>query len=332
MKNRTKARLIVGIAVLIIVLAMMAPLLSVFIKIDDGGVHLTADISIGEDAVFTIRDDTPESSVSTNISNAYDRGGRIVVYGLTHETLGSKDDADTVADNIMTAGATSYSVTDENGKIVRMIMVDESTDDDKIITVTMKTSEMAAKYTKPDLKLYFEKGDFKSMTDSKVEINGGMMKLTVSIPMSTFTVLQAMGCDVVMDLNVSYIFLMSFSMIGNLGNLMGIANTTVTIDSSTGTETFDISLGNGSSIIADLISSIDGGDICGLGISASVSGELGTVKVDLGTYDSLSSFLKDMTDEDGKIIITYSGSVVTIEKDQAEQIVKFLTYLEGASA
>jgi hypothetical protein len=56
------------------------------------------------------------------------------------------------------------------------------------------------------------------------------------------------------------------------------------------------------------------------------------VKVNLDTYDSLSSFLKDMTDDEGRITITYSGSVAVIEKDQAEEIVKFLTYLEGASA
>ena len=330
MKNRTKARLIVGIAVLIIVLAMIAPLLSVFIKIDGGGVRLTADVSVGEDAVFTIGEDTPESSVSANISNAYDRGGRIVTYGLIQETMESKEDADDIAGNIMTLGATSYSVTDENGKIVKMLMVDESTEDDKIITFTVKTSEMAAKYTVPELKLYFEKGDFKSMTDSKVDINGGKMKLTVSIPMSTFTVLQAMGCDVVMDFGVSYMFLMSFSMTGNLGNLMGIVNTTVTIGG--GTETFDISLDSGSSVIANLIASLDGGDICGLDVTTSVTDNLATVKVDLDSYDSLSSFLKDMTDDEGRITITYGGSVATIEKDQAEEIVKFLTYLEEASA
>ena len=330
MKNRTKARLIVGIAVLIIVLAMIAPLLSVFIKIDDGGVRLTADVSVGEDAVFAIGEDTPESSVSANISNAYDRGGRIVTYGLIQETMESKEDADDIAGNIMALGVTSYSVTDENGKIVKMLMVDESTEDDKIITFTVKTSEMAAKYTVPELKLYFEKGDFKSMTDSKVEINGGKMKLTVSIPMSTFTVLQAMGCDVVMDFGVSYMFLMSFSMTGNLGNLMGIVNTTVTIGG--GTETFDISLDSGSSVIANLIASLDGGDICGLDVTTSVTDNLATVKVDLDSYDSLSSFLKDMTDDEGRITITYGGSVATIEKDQAEEIVKFLTYLEEASA
>ena len=330
MKNRTKARLIVGIAVLIIVLAMIAPLLSVFIKIDGGGVRLTADVSVGEDAVFTIGEDTPESSVSANISNAYDRGGRIVTYGLIQETMESKEDADDIAGNIMTLGATSYSVTDENGKIVKMLMVDESTEDDKIITFTVKTSETAAKYTVPELKLYFEKGDFKSMTDSKVDINGGKMKLTVSIPMSTFTVLQAMGCDVVMDFGVSYMFLMSFSMTGNLGNLMGVVNTTVTIGG--GTETFDISLDSGSSVIANLIAGLDGGDICGLDVTTSVTDNLATVKVDLDSYDSLSSFLKNMTDDEGRITITYGGSVAVIEKDQAEEIVKFLTYLEEASA
>ncbi len=330
MKNRTKARLIVGIAVLIIVLAMIAPLLSVFIKIDDGGVRLTADVSVGEDAVFTVGEDTPESSVSANISNAYDRGGRIVTYGLIQETMESKEDADDIAGNIMALGATSYSVRDENGKIVKMLMVDESTEDDKIITFTVKTSETAAKYTVPELKLYFEKGDFKSMTDSKVDINGGKMKLTVSIPMSTFTVLQAMGCDVVMDFGVSYMFLMSFSMTGNLGNLMGVVNTTVTIGG--GTETFDISLDSGSSVIANLIASLDGGDICGLDVTTSVTDNLATVKVNLDSYDSLSSFLKDMTDDEGRIIITYGGSVAAIEKDQAEEIVKFLTYLEEASA
>ncbi len=330
MKNRTKARLIVGTVVLIIVLAMMAPFLSIFIKIDDGGVHLTADISIGEDAVFTIGEDTPKSSVTRNISNAYDKGGRIVVYGSTMETLVSSDDADTVAGNIMAAGVTSYSVTDESGKAVRVVMVDESTDDDEIITVSMKTTEMAAKYTVPDLKLYFEKGNFKSVTDSKVEIDGGKMKLTVSIPMSTFVALQAMGCDIVMDFSVSYMFLMSFSLTGNLGNMTGVSNTTVTIGG--GTETFNISLGSGSSTITDLIESIDGGDVCGLGITTSVADNLATVKIDLGTYDSLSSFLKDKTDDEGKITITYGGSSVTIEKDQAEEIVKFLTYLEEASA
>ncbi len=329
MKNRTKARLIVGAVVLVMVLAMMAPLLSVFIK-TDGGLHLAADISIGEDAVFTVNPDTSESAVSANISNAFDRGGRVVTYGLIQEKMETSDDAYDIADRIITSGAATYSVSDENGKIVKVILVDESTDDDKIMTLSVKTSELAAKYTKPDLKLYFEKGDYRSMTDSKVEINGGKMKLTVSIPMSTFVVLQAMGCSVVMDFGITYMFLMSMNVNGNLGNLGGIADASVKIDG--GSETFDISLKDTSSFIADAIALLDGGDICGHDVTASVTDDKATVSVDLGDYASLSEFLSDMTDEDGRIVVTYSGSVVTIEKDQAEEIVKFLAYLEGVSA
>lgn len=74
MKSRTKANIIVSLITLVIVLAMMAPVLSVFVKIDNG-IHLTADIELGEEAIFEVDGNTPKDSLVTNLSNSYDRGG-----------------------------------------------------------------------------------------------------------------------------------------------------------------------------------------------------------------------------------------------------------------
>ena len=60
-------------------------------------------------------------------------------------------DASDIADRALASGETPITVKDVDGNIVRVYMVDESTDDDKIITMTIRTSELAAKYTIPEL-------------------------------------------------------------------------------------------------------------------------------------------------------------------------------------
>lgn len=328
MKSRTKANIIVSLITLVIVLAMMAPVLSVFVKIDNG-IHLTADIELGEEAIFEVDGNTPKDSLVTNLSNSYDRGGRFVEYGTKSEEMVDSSDASDIADRALASGETPITVKDVDGNIVRVYMVDESTDDDKIITMTIRTSELAAKYTIPKLKLYFEKGEFTSMTDSRVDVNKGTIKMTISIPMASFLVMQAMGCNVVMCFNIEYLFLMSYSMTGDLGNMTG---TDATISIGAGVETVTVSMGDASSAVRDAMKGIDGSEINGVKISSKIVGDNATISFDLKNFNNLSSALKDMLDRDGKITFDYDGSTFTVESDQAKEIIKLLEHLEGVVA
>lgn len=327
MKTVTKTRIVVGIITLAVVLAISLPGLSMLFK--DGKLGL--NMEIGCDSIFEVDENTTVESLETNLNASYEKGAAYAVYDGGKKELTSSNR--TLAENILTPHMKqTVKAVDRNDQTVRLDSIDKSTDDDKIIIMQITTSSMAAKTIVPTLNLYFVKGDYRIDTDSSMSVSEGCINVTISIPMASFVVAQTLGCDMMIDMNINYVKMLSFSTTINMGN---VAEATTDVTISGGKETINVDIGKDFDTYSSYFKGYDGAsaNINGVNIKITVDDHNKTIKLtsDVGT-DKLSSILKkSMSAHGNKLILSNGTDSIEIAADQAEDILGLLAYLEGTA-
>ncbi len=328
MKAVTKTRIVVGVITLAVILAISLPGLSVLFK--DGKLGL--NMEIGCESVFEIDSETTEDSLTTNLNESYNCDAVTVITKSGTKAL--TDDNRTLATEIISEGPQTVKAVDGDGNTVKLQMLDKSTDDDKIYLIRISTSPTAAKTIVPNLQLYFSKGDYNIYTDSSMEINEGNIDITISIPMASFVIAQALGCEVIMKLDIDYVKMMNFKTTANMGNL---ADSSAEINISGGIETVNIDLSQSKdySMYLDYVKDYDGvsATINGIPIEITVDGIEKTITI-VGNVGekSLSSMIEEsLGSSDNKIVLSNGSDTIEIAPDQVRDIIGLLRHMEGSA-
>lgn len=335
MKAVTKTRMVVGVITIAVVLAMALPALSMFYDEDGIGFNM----EIGSESVFEVNGDTVVSSLERNLNSSYEEGATMVQYGGFSKPIGS--DNRSVAESIIglaTSSGTSViaKAVNGSGNTVMIDIVDESTEDTQVFVTKITTSPFAAKTIEPSMKLYFLKDRFEAVTDSNLEVEDGVVKIRISLPMATFVMAQALGCDMIMELSVNYLKMMSFNAELDLGNMSG-AQSSVVISGGVETVTIDLS---GSSDAEMYLSYFEGfaspgTEINGIPLYIDVDSANGkaTISCPVGTA-TLSKCLEDsLSSYDGCLVISDGDpdNTLTIDADQAGDIIGLIAALEESA-
>jgi hypothetical protein len=238
MKAVAKTRIIVGVITLAVLLTTAIPALSMMVK--DGEIGL--NMEVGAESIFQVSGETPVYSLEANLNSSYTENAVKAEYDGMVSPLSSDNStlAQTIIDHAAYKGQyILVKAIDASGDTVMLDYVDESTEDEQILVITITTSSIAAKTVKPNLTLYFEKDGFQVSTDSYMEISGDVINIHISIPRALFVISQMLGCDMSLYLNVDYVWIMNVTTTIDLGNRSGAESS---IDISGGVETITIDL------------------------------------------------------------------------------------------
>lgn len=326
MKAVTKTRIVVGVIMLTVMIAISLPGLSMIFK--DGKIGL--NMEIGCDSVFEVDENTTVDSLTTNLNASYEKNATRVKYDGGSNPLTS--DNKSLAETIISYGKQTVTAVDNEGNTVRLESIDASTDDDKVIIMRIDTSSMAAKTVVPTLNLYFVKGDYRMDTDSEMNVKDGTIEITVSIPMASFVVAQTLGCDMMMDLKIDYVKILSFSTTMDMGN---IAESSTDVKIVGGVETIKVDIGKDFDTYSSYFRNYDGASVTinGIPINISVDDTNRSISLSGNVGDeNLSSVIKsNMGLYDNKIVLSNGTDRIEVAADQAEDILGLLAYLEGSA-
>ena len=325
MKAVTKTRIVVGVIMLTVMIAISLPGLSMIFK--DGKIGL--NMEIGCDSIFEVDENTTVDSLTTNLNASYEKSARHVKYDGGNAPLTENNRS--LAETIISYGKQTVTAVDEEGNTVRLESIDASTDDDKVIIIRIDTSSMAAKTIVPTLNLYFVKGDYRMDTDSKMNVKDGTIEITVSIPMASFVVAQTLGCDMMMDLKIDYVKILSFSTTMDMGNM---AESSTDVKIVGGVETIKVDIGKDFDTYSSYFKNYDGTSVTinGIPIKISVDDTNRSISLSGNVGDkNLSSVIKSNIGlYDNKIVLSNGTDRIEIAADQAEDILGLLAYLEGS--
>lgn len=326
MKTVTKTRIVVGVITLAVVLTISLPGLSMIFK--DGKIGL--NMEIGCDSVFEVDENTTVDSLTINLNASYEKNATYVKYDGGSNPLTNNNRS--LAETIISHGKQTVTAVDDKGNTVRLESIDASTDDDKIIIMQINTSSMAAKTIVPTLNLYFIKGDYRIDTDSKMSVNDGVINIMISIPMASFVVAQTLGCNMMMDLNIDYVKILSFSTTMDMGN---VAESSTDVKIVGGVETIKVDIGKDFDTYSSYFKDYDGTSVTinGIPIKISVDDANRSISLSGNVGDkNLSSLIESsMSVYDSKIVLSNGTDKIEIAADQAEDILGLLAYLEGTA-
>ena len=332
MKAVTKARIIIVTITLSVLLAMSLPGSSLIIKDGEIGVNL----EFGKESVFQVSEDTPVHSLDNNLDISYTQNAVEVEYDGITSPLSSDNIAlaQTIIDYVTDKGQpTTVKAIDASGKTVKVYIVDESTADEQVFVVSITSTKIATNTIKPNLNLCFEKDDFQVTTNSYLETSGNVIDIHISIPKAMFIISQMFGCNVVLYLDVEYVWMVKFITASDLGNISG-AESSIDISGGVETITIDLSGSSNADTYLEYLENMAHTDatINGIPISVDVdtTSKIATISSNVGTSTLSDMIESTLSDFDGCIIISYGDPAqeVEIKAEDAGNIINLLSSME----